>query len=256
MALLLIGLVLCAVVTNAWAVCPGCGGTGQTVVCGCDLTGPGHIAIQTLDATSGNVIIPLLIHANSTVQTFQIEVEYPMNLVTLTFVSRGTLTSQWGSFFWTIDGPASLVRISGFTAGAGIILNGMTGSFARLHLTVNNPGCEYFQLMNPGEGIMNYIVCSGSTDAPHSGSEAQISIRVLGLPGDAQQVVYGLHEAAPVLLEVVDLRGRVIDRLVDRLQPVGSHAVPLDTETYGSGVYFVRLESGREVSSAKFVVVR
>jgi hypothetical protein len=250
MALLLpIGFVIGALTADAWASCSGCG-SGQTVICGCDLTGPGQVVINHLDGNpNGSVIVDLMIHANTIVQAFTIDIHYPGFLVTGSSVAKGNLTQQWTFFNATIDTAESKIIVGGFTSGSGVIMPGVTGTLAKVNFAVDVAGCGSFGLANPTGHIVSYTTCpSGPVSAP-SVSATEGGIRVLGLPGDARRVVYGLKEAASVSLDVVDVRGRVVDRLVGWLQPAGSYAIPLHTESYGSGVYLVRLKTGLEVSA-------
>jgi hypothetical protein len=226
------------------------------VACGCELSGPGEVAIGTLDGNPGNNIpIFLMLHSSTTIQMFQIEVVFPMNLVTLNSTVRGSLTPLPWNFNAFVDTGQSLVRIGGFTTGGAMINPGTVGSLARLNFTVSNPGCATFRVQNATGQLAGYALCPTATTSAPGESTPEISLRIIGLPGSEQRVVYGLQEATPVSLEVVDVRGRVIQRLFERLQPIGSHAFPLDTESYAGGVYFVRLTTERAVSAAKFVVV-
>ena len=55
---------------------------------------------------------------------------------------------------------------------------------------------------------------------------------------------YSLPEAATVTLEVFDVTGRSIRKLVNETQAAGEHTVSFDAGSLPSGVYMYRLEAG------------
>ena len=72
---------------------------------------------------------------------------------------------------------------------------------------------------------------------------------------------FGLTQEARVKLDILDVRGRRLIRLVDGVTAAGPHVVPwtgVDDRgrTLASGVYFVRLQFGREVLVDKLTLVR
>ncbi len=72
---------------------------------------------------------------------------------------------------------------------------------------------------------------------------------------------FGLPQEARVKLDILDVRGRRLTRLVDGVTAAGPHVVPwtgVDDRgrTLASGVYFVRLQFGREVLVDKLTLVR
>ncbi|MEP0545587.1 MAG: M36 family metallopeptidase [Rhodothermales bacterium] len=73
--------------------------------------------------------------------------------------------------------------------------------------------------------------------------------------GDAR-VGYALTTPGPVRLTVFDVRGRTVAVLADGVRGAGRHAERLDTRTWASGVYLLRLEAGGTVQTRRFTVVR
>ncbi len=72
---------------------------------------------------------------------------------------------------------------------------------------------------------------------------------------------YDLAEAASVRLEVLDLTGQVVARLVDSSRPRGSHRLRWDGRTHlgaqvASGVYLARLQAGGTVRVRKLALIR
>ncbi|MCU0452555.1 MAG: glycoside hydrolase family 9 protein [Bacteroidetes bacterium] len=69
-------------------------------------------------------------------------------------------------------------------------------------------------------------------------------------------VRFRLAEAGHVSLDVVDLSGRMLERLVDTDLRAGSHDTTWDAGRYASGVYVMRLTAGEHVSMQKAVLLR
>ena len=68
---------------------------------------------------------------------------------------------------------------------------------------------------------------------------------------------FRLPAAATVSLTVYDLQGRRVGTLLNHeARPAGDHPVPIRTEGWPEGTYFVRLEVGGLTTTEKFVVVR
>jgi len=75
----------------------------------------------------------------------------------------------------------------------------------------------------------------------------------------ADRTTVGYHVASPgaVRLEVYDIRGRLVDTLVNDERTGGTHEVQWDATRLASGTYFYRLAvDGRPVSTKKAVVIR
>jgi hypothetical protein len=74
-------------------------------------------------------------------------------------------------------------------------------------------------------------------------------------------IAYGLPQAAPVRLEIFDVRGRALRRLVDAPTAAGRHTAVWDgRDSRGrevpSGVYFYRLRAGDAVLARRMLLVR
>lgn len=68
-------------------------------------------------------------------------------------------------------------------------------------------------------------------------------------------VSFRLAADGPARLRLYDLRGRLVDVLVDAQLPVGEHVAVLDGSALSSGVYFLRLEANGEQVSRRCVVL-
>jgi len=70
-----------------------------------------------------------------------------------------------------------------------------------------------------------------------------------------------LAEAGRVRLEIFDVRGRRVRKLVDRELPAGPHALGFDGRdddgrTLASGVYYIRLDTGERQLRGRITLVR
>jgi hypothetical protein len=72
----------------------------------------------------------------------------------------------------------------------------------------------------------------------------------------ATQIIYSLPEASHVEVNVYNLRGEVVAMLVNEAQEMGSHTVVWNAEKVGSGVYLIRIRTGRFESMKKCLFVK
>jgi hypothetical protein len=74
------------------------------------------------------------------------------------------------------------------------------------------------------------------------------------------QIRFGLHRTESVRLDIFDVTGRLVRRLVDETLPAGNHAVEWDGRTNGmasmpNGVYLYRLEAGGEAVERRMLLL-
>ncbi len=69
------------------------------------------------------------------------------------------------------------------------------------------------------------------------------------------RIGYRLAVDGPVRLQVYDLAGRLVDTLVDRVQPAGQYEVLYQPQGLVSGIYFYKLQSGGKSMTRKMVVL-
>ncbi|MEZ4387220.1 MAG: FlgD immunoglobulin-like domain containing protein, partial [Candidatus Krumholzibacteriia bacterium] len=72
---------------------------------------------------------------------------------------------------------------------------------------------------------------------------------------------YTVPAAGPVRLDVFDVRGRRVSRLVDRIQPAGQHEVTWagqadDGRAVASGVYLARLRAAGSEDTHRLVLMK
>lgn len=69
-------------------------------------------------------------------------------------------------------------------------------------------------------------------------------------------VTYKLDRSGPVEIAVYDLTGRIVETLVDAVQPAGSHEVRFDADGLPTGTYLYRLRAGTETLTRTMTLVR
>jgi hypothetical protein len=69
-------------------------------------------------------------------------------------------------------------------------------------------------------------------------------------------ISYGLPHDDKVRLEVYDLAGRLVTRLVDETQKAGNHQVTFTNKSLASGTYFYRLQAGAFSATHKLVLIK
>lgn len=69
-------------------------------------------------------------------------------------------------------------------------------------------------------------------------------------------ISYTLHASSHVSVKIFNLLGQEIETLVDEIQPIGKQRVSWSGSTLESGVYFVQLQGGDQLSTSKLVKLR
>ena len=67
---------------------------------------------------------------------------------------------------------------------------------------------------------------------------------------------YDLASQADILLQLVDVQGRLVATLDQGLQTAGGHSVMLDASGMASGSYFANLQAGGASQSTRLVVLK
>ena len=120
-------------------------------------------------------------------------------------------------------------------------------------------------ILTAGLGGQNDSLCGGGTGVAAVGSERPATHSLdFANPQPAEGIgtlSFALPEAAHVVLEVYDVRGALVARLVDGTRGPGRHEVLWNARNGSgnppaSGVYFVRLEAGGAVITKKLTFVR
>jgi hypothetical protein len=67
---------------------------------------------------------------------------------------------------------------------------------------------------------------------------------------------FTLDQEAPTRIEVFDLRGRRVARLLDEIVSAGAHSLVWQPENLASGVYFLRLQAGSFNATSRLVLLK
>ncbi len=70
------------------------------------------------------------------------------------------------------------------------------------------------------------------------------------------RIRYALPSSAFVVLYVFDVRGRIVETLVNETRPAGEHVVEWRAHSLASGVYFCRLVSGEYSSTRRLILLK
>jgi hypothetical protein len=133
-----------------------------------------------------------------------------------------------------------------------------------LTFTFEDPSCD------PGSAYRYRVACSSASASFTLFETEAISIPMLPLAlyqnspnpfNPSTMIRYYLPERMRVRLEVYDVSGRLVARLVDAVQDRGDktarwNGVDVRGGAVSSGVYVYRLEAGKEVVSRKMVLLR
>jgi flagellar hook assembly protein FlgD len=65
-----------------------------------------------------------------------------------------------------------------------------------------------------------------------------------------------MPEASRLTLTLYNIRGQVVDVLADDYYQSGEHLINWNGEKHGSGVYFYRLEAGKDLQTGKCILLK
>jgi len=69
-------------------------------------------------------------------------------------------------------------------------------------------------------------------------------------------IAYNLAEASNVKLQIFNVKGQLVETLVEASQTAGSHTVEWDATAHGSGIYFYKLSSNGKTEIKKCVMLK
>ena len=168
----------------------------------------------------------------------------------------GSVSDPGGCSQTSPDGIADLMLHFAAADIAGALTTVCKGEVVTLELTGN----LYDGTRIEGETAVTIV---GGGDGPGNTPTLRDEARVTKL-GDAMpnpfnpatRISYSLANDGFVQLSIYDVRGHLVERLIDGHQPAGDHVVKWDARGSPSGVYFYRLEAGAFVSARKLVVLK
>jgi hypothetical protein len=73
---------------------------------------------------------------------------------------------------------------------------------------------------------------------------------------DATMIRYVIPRSAHVLIEMINIRGERVNRLVDRIEEAGSHQIILNSAAMSSGIYFITIVAGKDAGFKKILLIR
>jgi len=105
----------------------------------------------------------------------------------------------------------------------------------------------------PDMGAYEFFEPITSDQLPLSIPKFDLQVRA-GNSSDDKIVCFTLPKTQPVQLDLFDMRGRNIDRLVNSILPSGDHRINMNTTGLQTGIYILRITNGR-ISEAKKLLV-
>jgi M6 family metalloprotease-like protein len=152
-----------------------------------------------------------------------------------------------------------LNRTGGFSSATGLTaINDQTNPAS--FLSDGSPGgLDIRNVGFPGDSISFHVTIAGTGVAAHaSGAPAHFQLRQ-NYPNPfngATVIAYALPRPERVNLDIFNLRGERVKRVVSGFQEAGSHQVSIQAEDMTSGIYYYTLMAGRDVATRKLLVVK
>jgi hypothetical protein len=164
------------------------------------------------------------------------------------------------SWFWVVDLGSGAVTDKVDMALPGGASETSAGYYSATDIEVDEAGNVY--VVHYYAWAVEKWVGSPSTGVDIIQGDAQLpreSILVQNYPNPfnaSTEIHYRLPEDAHVRLEVFNVTGQLVDRLVDREQAAGQHLVNWNAANLPSGIYLARLQAGQEMAVSKMALVR
>jgi len=144
-----------------------------------------------------------------------------------------------------------------FKAGNAIILN------PGFHAQAGSIFSAILQTCAPSTGTLQNEVDAGSSKriigySTQNTPEVNISLTVMPNPFRGETVIqYNLNQTAPILIQVMDVNGRVVKILENRTtKAAGINEVRFSGDGLDAGMYYVFLVTPTKVLSKKIVLMR
>jgi len=140
-----------------------------------------------------------------------------------------------------------------------LVLEGESAGSKLVVLTGGGAGEEITILYSPGEGpgqFLQSITPAGGLLARHRPGSFELENNFPNPFRGSTSIQFSLPEEREVVLEVFDLTGRRVQRILDAWMPAGIHRIPFDGAGLSSGLYLYRVRAGDEIQSGKMLLVR
>jgi hypothetical protein len=126
--------------------------------------------------------------------------------------------------------------------------------------TLSTNGVYYYRLKAVNDALESFYTDSVTADlnvgipGPEPGT---VSLKVYPNPFDGNaRLEYTLRESSNVSLILFDATGKEVIQLEHSMRPPGSHSCTIDGGRLGSGVYFLKLQTGQSITLKKVMVTR
>ncbi len=170
--------------------------------------------------------------------------------------ATGIGISVWGEDAYTqiggmVDGEALRFRI--WDASAGTEVSGLEASYGSDKPFLNNEGVYTAGAIYEVRGM------SVATDIDQASDTPEVFVLDQNYPNPFNQsttIGYSLETAADVTLEVFDLLGRRVEKIVSGQQAPGRHEVRFDGAALTNGMYIYRLTAGERTETRRMVLAR
>ena len=70
------------------------------------------------------------------------------------------------------------------------------------------------------------------------------------------RIQFGLPVDMKISIDVYDMRGRLVETLIDRNMLAGYHSITWNASSYSSGVYFIKMQAGSNIRTQKLMLVK
>jgi hypothetical protein len=170
------------------------------------------------------------------------------------------------------DGLLAAVTADGSPAGNCLLVLAIDGECIGQYVTSADGSATISQELDPGLEYTISAVQSGATIDQQTfiGSlVTSVDDENDGLPhsfaleqnypnpfNPSTEIAFELPKASQVLLTVYNILGQVVTVLVDEQLPAGHHSVSWHADTFASGLYLYRLDTGEFSQSRKMLLVR
>jgi hypothetical protein len=98
-----------------------------------------------------------------------------------------------------------------------------------------------------------------TTDVKSEGALLPSDFRLEAYPNPfnpTTNISYTLEKSGWIFLNVIDLNGRIVDRLVNAYQSMGEHHIQWNANRFSSGIYLVSLTSGERRAAKKVALMK
>jgi hypothetical protein len=67
---------------------------------------------------------------------------------------------------------------------------------------------------------------------------------------------YQIHKNSNILLQILNIKGQLIETIVNEIQDAGSHSVTWDASNHSSSIYFYKIKTGTQTATGKCLLLK